>query len=195
MASTEGPSLDSGFAPLLAQALAGDPAAERRLFELLDARIRSLARKKVWDAEAAQDIAQETLRTVFEKYRVAEFHHGFLPWVFTILHHKVGNHLKKARLAREIGGLSTTGEAGALEAAAVAADDPIAATDLYLAIERGMQALSAECREVIRLLLSGAERGEIHQALGGGNPGTLDSRISRCRRKLLDIIEDPNEKR
>jgi DNA-directed RNA polymerase specialized sigma24 family protein len=88
-AQTADPGLD-----LLERARTGDRGAEALLFERLQARVVAVAKRRVWDEEAARDIAQETLGTVLAKYREADLSRGFLPWVFTILHHKIGNYLR-----------------------------------------------------------------------------------------------------
>jgi RNA polymerase sigma-70 factor (ECF subfamily) len=178
-----------GIAELLARARRGDPAAENALFERLSARILALAKRRVRDEEAARDLAQETMKTVFEKYRTTEFPHGLLPWVFTVLRNKVGNYWK--RRAVEGRHRVTLDERWLSE---VAGDGPGAdrvAADLRRELEAALTQASAECRKVFRLLLGGAGRHEIRAAFGGEPLGTIDSRISRCRRKLLERIERP----
>ncbi len=172
---------------LIPRARAGDRDAESALFERLHARILSLAKRKVWDEEAAQDVTQETMRTVLEKYREAEMPRGFLAWVFTILHNKVGNYLKRRRL--EIARGAAEDPSMIWETVGVSAEGEIAAIDLRESLEKALRLASAECRKVFALLLSEAGREEIRGAFGGEPIGTIDSRISRCREKLLRHLE------
>ena len=181
------PSPDTaGLDDLLARARGGDRQAESVLFEKLHARILTLAEKRIWDREAARDLAQETLRTAFEKYRGASLSHGLYPWLFTILHHKIGNYLKRRRVERAH--LEQLAASADREPDAVAA---VAAIELWSAVESAVRRLSPECQRVFALLARGASRREIHVAFGGEPMGTIDSRISRCRGKLLSLLGSP----
>jgi RNA polymerase sigma factor (sigma-70 family) len=174
-----------GVEDLLARALSGDPAAENRLFAHLDARLQALAKRRIWDPEAARDLAQETLRTAAEKYREADLSRGFYPWLFAIFHNKVGNYLKRRRVEAE----RRVPEEPWLAAEGTAAADETAAIDLWRDLERGLEAASTECRRIFELLLGGAGRREIAAAFPGEPQGTIDSRISRCRQRLLVHLE------
>ncbi len=185
---TDQPSLATPIDDLVTRARAGNRDAENALFERLHARIVSLAKKKVWDEQSAQDIAQETLRTVFEKYRAAEMPQGLLPWVFTVLHNKVGNYLKRRRVEAARHPL---GEPSVhWDTVGVSPEGEVAALDLADSLEKALRVATADCRRVFRLLLAGWERREIRAAFGDEPLGTIDSRISRCREKLLRRLEE-----
>jgi RNA polymerase sigma-70 factor (ECF subfamily) len=177
---------------LVARARAGDREAERLLFERLHARIHALAKRKVWDQEAAEDLAQDTLRTAYEKYRDAELPRGFLPWIFTILHHKIGNHLKRQRQQRRHVSVSeatldwdTVGVA-----AGAAIDDGTGQAELMDSLEKALALTAPPCRAIFRMLLEGATREEIHRSFAPEPAGTIDSRVSRCRAKLLRDLQE-----
>jgi RNA polymerase sigma factor (sigma-70 family) len=176
-----------GVEELLARARQGNREAENRLFDHLDARILALAKRRVRDEEAARDIAQETMQTVYEKYRTADLPRGLLPWVFVVLRNKVGNYLKRSRVegSRRI----VVEDTWMAEAVGVSPDGDRAAFDLVRQLEIALAQATAECREIFRLLLGGAGRHEIRAAFGDEPLGTVDSRISRCRRKLIEEIE------
>jgi len=180
------------LAELLPAARAGDRDAEDELFCRLEARITALAKRKVWDEEAARDLAQETLQTVFLKYRQADFHNGFLPWVFTILHNKIGNYLKKRRREIERGALG--GSPLDWPTIGVAIEPEVGTIDLLASVEKALARLSHDCRKIFRLLLAGAERPEIQEAFPGEPVGTTDSRVSRCRQMLLREMEEHGRK-
>lgn len=172
---------------LLRRARAGDKDAENGLFERLHARTLVLAKRKVWDEEAARDIAQDTLRTVFEKYRDADLSRGLFPWVFTILHNKVGNYLKHRRVALRHDG-------GALDALdwdtiGAGADHAIEEFELSESIEKALVRATPDCRKVFRLLFAGADRRQVAESFGTEPSGTVDSRISRCREKLMRHLD------
>lgn len=174
-----------GLDDLLARARAGNGAAENVLFQRIHARIHSLAKRRLWDREAAKDIAQEVMLTVYEKYRGAKMPHGLLPWIFAILRNKVGNYLKRQRtssrfIQRDLPGWDAVG---------VSPEEDVAGFHLCRLIENALERFSPECRKVFRMLIEGAERNEIREAFGGEPIGTTDSRISRCRAKLLSYLE------
>jgi RNA polymerase sigma factor (sigma-70 family) len=184
----ESPKLMATIDDLIPRARAGDRDAENTLFERLHARVLAHAKKKIWDQEAALDISQETLRTVFEKYREADLARGFFPWVFTILHNKVGNYLKRRRaeVARRAAGDPDV----TWETVGVTRDGEIAAIDLAESLGTALRRATPECRKVFSLLLAEASREEMRRSFGGEPLGTTDSRISRCRERLLGYLED-----
>jgi RNA polymerase sigma factor (sigma-70 family) len=170
-------------AGLVERARAGDREAEGRLFEWLDARIVAAAKRRIWDQEAARDVAQETLRTALEKYRSADLSHGFLPWALAVLRNKVGNYLKRRRADAERGD-------GAGPGADVGAADPdLESIGLADALEQALRRATVECRRVFRLLIAGFGCEDIRREFGGEPIGTTYSRISRCRERLLRELE------
>lgn len=84
---------------LIAEAKAGSREAEEQLFEILRARFRTIAKRRVLEKETAEDVVQEACLTVLEKYKTEEFHSGFEPWAYRVLRMKIGNYLqlKKTR--------------------------------------------------------------------------------------------------
>jgi RNA polymerase sigma-70 factor, ECF subfamily len=177
----------SGFGSLLERAWGGDRDAENALFEKLHARILALAKKRIWDEESARDLAQETLRTAFEKYRQIDRQRSFLPWVVTIFHNKAGNYIKKRQTQRKH--LESGDVPPAWSSADTFAGDEGRVVDLVEWVERALLKASSDCRTIFRLLLLEAGRKDIHDAFPGESPGAVDSRISRCRDKLLREME------
>lgn len=172
---------------LLARARAGDRDAENALFGALHARILAVAKKKVWDEQAAMDLAQDTVRTAFEKYRDAEMPRGLLAWVFTILHNKVGNYVKRRRVEAAHG--MAAGAWLDWDTIGVGAGEEYAAIDLVESIEKALRRASPESRTIVRLLVAGGGREDVRRAFGNEPIGTTDSRISRCRERLLRDLE------
>jgi len=177
----------TGVEELLQRARDGDQQAEERLFSRLHARILALAKRRLQDEEAARDIAQETMRTVFEKYRTAPLPRGLLPWAFAILRNKVGNQYKRRRV--EGRHQARVDEAWLAETVGTSPDNERAALDLLRRIRGALTNASGECRRIFDLLLSGADRHVIREAFGGAPLGTIDSRISRCRKRLLEQLD------
>jgi RNA polymerase sigma-70 factor (ECF subfamily) len=86
---------------LLSSALAGDRDAEERLFEILRARLMSIAKRRVWEKEAAEDVVQQTCLTVLEKYKAQECPGGFEVWVNAVLRMKIGNYLQSKKVSQQ----------------------------------------------------------------------------------------------
>lgn len=169
---------------LVGKARGGDRYAEAMLFDKLQARIQALAEKRVRDRESARDIAQETLRIALEKYRHVDLAHGFYPWVFTILRNQVGNYLKRRR--RDLARLAPLAGGEGMQDPSSGQD--VKAIDLLHSIENALRRASPECQKIFRLLLEGAGRRELSAAFDGEPIGTIDSRISRCRARLLAYL-------
>ncbi len=164
----------------------GELGAESLLFQYLRDRVLALARKRMWDPALAEDLTQDTMRTVIEKYREADLSHGLLPWVFTVLHHKIGNHLKRRRTELEA---RDTLAVQAWDVVGLASAGETERFDLADAIAKALRMTSQECRKVFALLLRERDAQEIRREFGDEPIGTTYSRISRCREKLLRHLE------
>ena len=89
-------SLDS----LHQQALAGDSRAQGQLFEDLRVRFLSLAKRRV-HTDHAEDVVQEALRIVFDRYGEIKQGTGILVWGLTVLRNVIGNHYQARDRERE----------------------------------------------------------------------------------------------
>lgn len=74
-------------------ARSGDYAAEEQLFSLLAARFRLFVRQRIKARGDADDVVQDTLKTVLEKYRHVDFETSFLAWAYRVLNNKVMTYL------------------------------------------------------------------------------------------------------
>jgi RNA polymerase sigma factor (sigma-70 family) len=79
----------------------GDPQAESELFEALRARFGLFVRQRIGSRDDGEDIVQEALRTVFEKYRAIDFETSFAGWAYTVLTNKILTHARAARVRQE----------------------------------------------------------------------------------------------
>jgi RNA polymerase sigma factor (sigma-70 family) len=86
---------------LLARARAGDRGAEEQLFEVLRARLTTIAKRRVWEKEAADDVVQQACLTVLEKYKTEEFPSGFEVWANGVLRMKIGNYLQSKKTSED----------------------------------------------------------------------------------------------
>ncbi len=176
--------LDSrGLDALLAAARAGDRSAEEALFALLSVRLFEVAKRRIRNEEEARDVAAEALATAWERYRAAAMPGGFLPWLFTILRNKIGNSIKRARTATRVVRFEDVGERVAGDT-----EDEVSGRRLEERVRGALTHLPTECRRIFGILLAGGVRAELLAAFPLERPGTVDVRLSRCRRRLHEIL-------
>ncbi len=72
-------------------ALAGDDRARSELFESLRVRFLKVAKRRV-HGDHLEDVVQDALRIVLDKYHERTGETGILIWSFTVLRNVIGNH-------------------------------------------------------------------------------------------------------
>ena len=68
---------------------AGDRASEEELFCQLTARFSLFVKQRLWDRADAEEVVQEAVKTIFEKYRQIEFESSFAAWAYRVLNNKL----------------------------------------------------------------------------------------------------------
>ena len=92
----DAPSLDN----LHQLALNGDTKAQTELFDDLRVRFLSLAKQRV-QVDHAEDVVQDALRIVFDRYGEIKPGPGILVWGLTVLRNVIGNHYQARDRERE----------------------------------------------------------------------------------------------
>ncbi|WHZ22738.1 MAG: RNA polymerase sigma factor RpoE [Nitrospira sp.] len=151
----------------------------------LRARILSFATSRV-SKEAAEDLTQEVLVLLHEKYaRVTELTE-LVPLAFQVLRFKMLDaHRKSLRQ-----GLYNQ-EAVEDIPLADPGDDPAQQLDQKQRVERLLAAvaqLGKRCRELFRLKLEGNRFPEIQRLMGQTSINTIYTWDLRCRKQLLDLM-------
>jgi RNA polymerase sigma-70 factor, ECF subfamily len=171
-------------AQLVARAAAGDPAAERKLYDLHVDRVYRLAYRLAGDGEVARDLTQETFIRAFARLATFRGEAAFGTWLRAIAMSVILNDLRRRRPAR-------MREAPYEEA--VAADwlaDPRreAEPDLRERLRAAIDALPNRYRTVFVMHdVEGYTHEEIGTALGV-QPGTSKAQLSRARAKLRERL-------
>lgn len=111
-------SLDS----LAGRWLEGDREAESRLFEDLHVRFLAVAKRRVREDDV-EDVVQDALKTVLDRYGTQGESPGILVWGYTVLRNVIGNHYQ-AR-AREQQRRENVDDLAALPEASAAAPDEL----------------------------------------------------------------------
>ncbi len=76
-------------------AVRGEKAVENRLFEVLSARFRLLARHKLRDPHEVEEVVQDTMMVIYKEYKEIDFNVSFAAWAYKVLNNRILAHLKK----------------------------------------------------------------------------------------------------
>jgi RNA polymerase sigma factor (sigma-70 family) len=172
---------------LVAASRAGEHAAFGELVDRHHARLSTLARRLVGDAEA-EDLTQETLLQAYLGLDRLRDRERFSAWIYGI-----ALNLAKMRLRSRRNGVLPGVEAGAERLAALVAAEPspaevVEARELWSLVERAVAVLPpAERRAVLMHYVDGLSCEEI-AALLGVPAGTVRVRLHRARGRLRDRL-------
>ncbi len=134
----------------------------------------------------AEDLAQEVLVVIHEKYRHLHRLEDLVPLAFQILRFKLAAHRRKAY---------RHGDYDAVDVDAFPppsdAPDPAAVLErkeLLARLMGGIARMGERCRELFRLKLQGRTFAEIQQLLGAASLNTVYTWDHRCRKQLLEAL-------
>ncbi|HEU4587771.1 MAG TPA: RNA polymerase sigma factor [Gemmatimonadales bacterium] len=168
---------------LIARALAGDPSAERALYDAHVDRVYRLAYRLAGDSDRAQDYTQETFIRGFARLREFRGEAALSTWLCAIAVSVALNGMRRARRreAREVL-LDETLE--------VAAPTREADPDLKARMAQAIDELPDGYRTVFLMHdVEGFTHDEIAEALGM-QPGTSKARLFRARARLRAALAD-----
>ena len=136
--------------------------------------------------DSAEDLAQEVLVVLEEKYRDVDRAEDLLPLSFQILRYKIAAARRK---------YSRRGEGSAVPADEAQLADPredpeIAAerAEMLTRLRAAVKRMEPRCRDLFRLKLEGASFPEIQATLGVRSINTIYTWDARCRERLLDLM-------
>jgi RNA polymerase sigma-70 factor (ECF subfamily) len=169
---------------LLHRVLAGDPAAERQLYDLHVDRVYRLAyRLAGGNSDLAQDFTQESFLRAFDRLKEFKGKSAFSTWLHAITVSVSLNGLRKAKRHSQ---READLEEGALVYSATRVSEP----DLKTRMRKAIAALPERYQTVF--LMYDVE-GYTHEEIGNvlGMPvGTSKARLSRAREKLREALAD-----
>ena len=156
--------------------------ARAHLLARLRERIVSFAASR-YSREGAEDLAQEVLMVIHEKYAHLDRLEDLVPLSFQILRFKTFARRRKAARHGEAFQVST-------EDLPLAGDAPdplavLARKELLDRLLKGIGSLEARCRELFRLKLQGRTFPEIRELMAVGTRNTVYTWDHRCRGRLL----------
>jgi RNA polymerase sigma-70 factor (ECF subfamily) len=136
--------------------------------------------------DVAEDLAQEVLIVLHEKYPEVERIEELLPLSLQIMRFKMVGLRRKVQ---------RRGESGQVSVEEIQLPDSGTSPEMYARREELLRRLTAaieklppRCKEMFRLKLLGKTFAEIQQELNAGSINTVYTWDSRCRKSLLDAL-------
>ena len=170
----------------------GDRDAFKLLFEHFAPRVKGFLVKSGMNADAAEEIAQNTLLTVWRK--AAQFDPasaGASAWIFTIARNlRIDSARQAARRAKALDKAAVSAERDEAPEAVDSPEIMMTRRDDVSRVAAALQRLSEEQSTVIRLsFIEEQPHGEIAERLGIPL-GTVKSRIRLAMARLRDLLDD-----
>jgi len=134
--------------------------------------------------DAAEDLAQEVLVVLQEKYSHLDRLEDLVPLSFQILRFKLVAWQRKAYRRGEYDAISVEDHPIASETPD--AHDELERRELMEKLSTGLQMLGKRCQELFRHKLQGRNFIEIQGLMGAGTINTVYTWDSRCRKQLLE---------
>jgi RNA polymerase sigma-70 factor (ECF subfamily) len=163
-------------------AAAPTPATREEILRTLRLRIVRFATRRI-GPDRAEDVAQEALLLLTEKYPQVERLEDLLPLTFRIVR------LKMMALARKV---RRRGEdvAAAVDELELASEEPGPALlaerrELLHRLQKAMRGLGDRCRDLLRHKLAGHGFAEIQGLMGAATLATVYTWDHRCRQRLV----------
>ncbi|HKH82231.1 MAG TPA: sigma-70 family RNA polymerase sigma factor [Gemmatimonadales bacterium] len=168
---------------LIGRVLAGDPSAERALYDAHVDRIFRLVYRMAGDLDRAQDYTQETFIRAFQKLREFRGEAALSTWLGSIAISITLNGLRKVRRLRD----REIDLDGTLQ---VGSTDRQAEPDLKERLARAIDELPDGYRAVFVMHdVEGYTHQEIAASLGV-HPGTSKAQLFRARARLREVLAD-----
>lgn len=168
-----------------------ESGARAEILRKLRERIVGFAASRL-QRDAAEDLAQEVLVVLHEKYAHVTRLEDLLPLALQIVRFKMLALRRKAVRRGEYTQVST----GEIQVADSAADPALAAerTELRERLAQAISKMGERCRRMFALKLEGKTFGEIQTILGAASINTVYAWDFRCRKHLLELMGGSWEK-
>lgn len=163
-----------------------DVEAFRKLFELYGPRVKSYMMRQGADATTAEDLAQETLLTVWRKAQLYSDEKGSATtWIFTI-----ARNLRIDRLRREVSWQPLPENRDEEASDAPDPEEEVTERERRDKVRAVLQTLPPDQSEVVTLsYVEGLSHSEIAERLGLPL-GTVKSRMRLAYQKVKEAVED-----
>lgn len=164
----------------------GDAAAFAQLFQEYAPRVKAYMMRQGADAGTAEELAQETLATVWRKAHLYSSDKGSAAtWIFTI-----ARNLRIDRLRREVAWVELPGERDDQPSTDPAPDEMLLAAERERRVKAALATLPADQAQVVQLsYVEGLSHSEIAERLSLPL-GTVKSRMRLAYEKIRSGLED-----
>jgi RNA polymerase sigma-70 factor, ECF subfamily len=167
----------------------GDTLAFSQLVQRYKDPLTSFAFRFLGDADEAEDIVQETLVRAYRNASSFDLSMKFSTWIYTIATNLARTRARRRSLGRFIRlGFAQDGQPRDVPSPAPAPDEEADAALREEEVQRAIQRLPVEFREVIVLRDIQDLSYEEIAAITGKSVGTIKSRISRGRDRLRELL-------
>jgi RNA polymerase sigma-70 factor (ECF subfamily) len=163
-----------------------DPAAFRELYQTYGPRVKAYMMRQGADAATAEDLAQETLFTVWRRASLyVEEKGSAAAWIFAI-----ARNLRIDRLRREVAWQELPGDRLEQPSSEVLPEAAMLEGERQARVRSALAQLAPELHEVVALsYLDGLSHGEIARRLGLPL-GTVKSRMRMAYQRIRAALED-----
>jgi RNA polymerase sigma-70 factor (ECF subfamily) len=167
----------------------GDVEAFRKLFQAYAPRVKSYMMRQGADANTAEELAQETLLTVWRKAKLYSGDKGSATtWIFTI-----ARNLRIDRLRREFTWVELPEGRDEEASGDISPDEVVAERERKDRVQKALAGLPPDQHEVVALsYIEGLSHSEIAERLGLPL-GTVKSRMRLAYYKIRESVEDLKE--
>ena len=164
----------------------GDVDAFRKLFQSYAPRVKSYMMRQGADANTAEELAQETMLTVWRKASLYSGEKGSATtWIFTI-----ARNLRIDRLRREMTWVSLPDGHDEEASTDALPDEVLSERERKVRVQRALAELPPDQYEVVSLsYVEGLSHSEIAERLGLPL-GTVKSRMRLAYHKIRELVED-----
>ncbi len=168
----------------LKKAMRGNTAAFEELVRSHDGLVSSVCLSYLKDPHLAEDAAQETFIKAWRALPKFREDSSFSTWLFTIAKNVCRDLIAKKKDTEELSETLVSEDT---------VEDQVIKNDEKDAVRRALACLDEDARQILVLReWRGLSYSEISEVLGIGE-GTVKSRISRAREKLLSFLKENTE--
>ena len=164
----------------------GDVEAFRKLFQVYAPRVKSYMMRQGADSNTAEELAQETLLTVWRKAALYSGEKGSATtWIYTI-----ARNLRIDRLRREMTWVQLPEGHDEKASDDIAPDEAVSEAERRVRVQKALAGLPVDQHEVVALsYIEGLSHSEIAARLGLPL-GTVKSRMRLAYLKIRESVED-----
>jgi len=167
---------------LYKSAIKGEKKAEEELFRRFTVSFRVIAQRKIWESADSEEVVQNALLTVAQKYKEAQIDRSISAWAYKVLDNKILDYIKSRAVRKG----RVTGESTEYNQATTPQSDPVLKTRLLECL-REIGRANPRFARIINLHYQGFTTEEICERLSVSR-NNFYVILSRARSTLVDCL-------